>query len=357
MKKLLVLLMLFLTSMMLPLGCTSNSNNSQGTADDVLNVYNWTTYIDPEAIAQFESEFGVKVNYDTYESNEDLYAKLKPGNPGYDVIFPSDYMVEVMAAEELVEPLNIDNIPNVKNINEQFLNPPYDPENQYSLPYQWGTLGIGYNIEATGGEITSWAEMFNYGKAGSVSLLEDMRETLGAVLIYLGHDPNTTNPDALAEVRDFLVEKKELIQAFAPDTGQLLLTQGEVDMAFEWSGDVFQVMEEDPNIRYVIPEEGTIVWTDTVAIPKDAPHKELAEEFINFILEPEIGAQISNYIKYGSPNEAAKEQGLIAKEDLQNPAIYPAPEVFERLYYIEDVGEATTMYDEAWTEIKVSIGM
>lgn len=355
-KRLLTFLTLFVIAVMLPLGCSgSNPSAPETGGTNVLSVYNWSTYIAQDVITQFEQKFNVKVKYDTYESNEDLYAKLKPGNPGYDVVFPSDYMVKIMASENLLEEL-LDNIPNKKHLDSKFINSTYDPGNKYSLPYQWGTLGIGYNIKATKDKIDSWAAMFEPKFKGRIALLDNMRDTLGMILVYLGYDLNTTNPDEINKARDFMIENKEAIAAFAPDNGQVLLDQGEVDLAFEYSGDIFQVMKENPNIRYAIPKEGTIVWTDNMAIPKGAPNKEVAYKFINFILEPEVGAKISNFIHYGTPNKTAREKGLINEKDLKNPSIYPTSEVFSKLKYIEDVGKATALYDLAWTEVKVAVG-
>lgn len=359
MKRLLVFLLLFIIGVTLPFGCTANQSNPTGAnnnQENVLSVYNYSTYIDPEVITEFEKKFNAKIKYDTYESNDDLYAKLKPGNPGYDVIFPSDYMVTIMGKEKIIEELNLANIPNIKNIDPKFLNTPFDPGNKYSVPYQWGTMGFGYNIKATGKELNSWADAFDPKYKGRVALMDELRTQVGGILIYLGYDPNTKNPDEIAKAKDFLIEHRDNIAAFAPDTGQMLLDQGQVDIAVEWSGDVFQVMEENPNIRYAIPKEGTIVWVDNTCIVKDAPHKELAEKFVNFLLEPEIGAKISNFIKFASPNQAAIAKGLITKEDLQNKSIYPSPETFKNMAFISDVGDATRIYDEAWTEIKVGIG-
>jgi spermidine/putrescine transport system substrate-binding protein len=358
MKRFFVFLLLFVIGVTLPFGCAANKSNPTGTnnsQENILSVYNYSTYIDPEVVKEFEKKFAVKVKYDTYESNDDLYAKLKPGNPGYDLIFPSDYMVTIMGKENLVEELNLANIPNRKNIDPKFLKPPFDPENQYSLPYQWGTMGLGYNIKATGGEIDSWEAAFAPKYKGRVALMDELRPQIGGILIYLGYDANTTNPDEIAKAKDFLIEHKDNIAAFAPDTGQMLLDQGEVDIAVEWSGDIFQIMEENPDIRYAIPKEGTVIWTDNIAIAKGAPHKELAEKFINFLLEPHVGAKISNFIKYATPNKAAIDKGLINQEDLKNTAIYPSPETFARLTYIKDVGEANRLYDETWTEIKAGI--
>jgi spermidine/putrescine transport system substrate-binding protein len=359
MKKLLVLLLLFIFGVTLPFGCVANQSNSTGenpNQQSVLSVYNFSTYIDPAVVKEFEKKFNAKVKYDTFESMDDLYAKLKPGNPGYDVIFPSDYMVTIMGKENLVEPLNLDNIPNLKNIDPKFLKPPFDPNNQYSVPYQWGTMGMGYNIKKTGGEIDSWKTVFDSPKKLKISLMDESRTMMGAILIYLGYDANTKNPEEIDKARDFLIEHKDKISAFAPDTGQMLLDQGEVDVAVEWSGDIFQVMEENSDLRYTIPKEGTVIWMDNIAIAKGSPNKVLAEKFINFLLEPEVGAKISNFVKYATPNKASLEKNLIVKEDVKNPGIYPASETFGKLTFISDVGEANRFYDRAWTEIKAGIG-
>ncbi|MDJ0556727.1 MAG: spermidine/putrescine ABC transporter substrate-binding protein [Microcoleaceae cyanobacterium MO_207.B10] len=356
MKKIITFLLLFAIGLIIPIGCSNNPNTSDTTSNNLLNIYNWSTYIAPEVITEFENKFNVKIQYDTYESNEDLYAKIKPGNPGYDVAFPADYMVRIMAAEGLLEELNQENIPNIKNLTPKFLNPPYDPGNKYSVAYQWGTMGIGYNLKATGGEIDSWLTMFDPKFTGRVALLDDMRSSFSLALISLDYNPNTTNPQEINQAKDFLIKNKEAIAAFAPDTGQNLLDQGEVDLTCEWSGDVFQVMKENPNLRYAIPKEGSILLTDNMVILKGTRNKELAEKFINFILEPEIGAKISNFIKYATPNQAAKDQGLIEADDLNNPAIYPPPELFAKLQYIQDLGQATVLYDEAWTEVKLGMG-
>ncbi len=307
-------------------------------------------------IKDFEKKYQVKVNYDTYDSAESLYAKLKAGNPGYDVAFPPDYMVETMIKEQMLEKLNTANIPNLKNIEPKFINPPYDPGNQYSIPYQWITLGIGYNLKKTGEEINSWSALIDPKYKGKVSLLDDSRHTMGAVLIYLGYNPNTKNPEEIKQARDFLIKNKDNIAAFAPDTGQQLLNQGEVNLTMEYSGDIFQVMAENPDLRYVIPKEGSIIGIDNMVIPKGAPNQQLAETFINFVLEPENSAKISNFIDYGSPNKVAIDQKLIEAENLKNPGIYPPREIFEKLQPIQDVGEANLLYDEAWTEVKVGVG-
>jgi spermidine/putrescine transport system substrate-binding protein len=316
-----------------------------------LNVYNWSTYIDPAIVPAFEEKFNVHVTYDQFGDNDELLAKIQPGNPGYDVIVPSDYMVEIMIAEGLLEPLDKSKIPNFGNIDDIFIDPPYDPDNTYCVPYQWGTVGLGYDSEAVAEPVDSWAVMFDGSNASRISWLTESRMTLGATLIYLGYDPNTTNPDEINEAKELLLDTKDDVVAFAPDNGQQLLEQGEVDIAFEYSGDIFQLMEANPNIKYVIPKEGTLIWTDNMCIPKDAPNLDLAHEFINFILDAQIGAQLSEYTQYGTPNKASLP--LLPEEMRNNPGIYPSEETRSRLYFIRSVGEQDLLYEEAWTEIGV----
>lgn len=356
MKRFLTFFLLFLVAVILPIGCSAGNNNASQESENVLSVYNWSTYIAPEVITEFEQKFNAKIQYDTYENSEELYAKVKPGNPGYDVAFPADYMVEIMASEGLLEELNQEKIPNLKNLNPKFMNLPFDPGNKYSLPYQWGTMGIGYNTQATGGKIDSWSALFAPEYKGRVALLDDMRSSFAIALISEGYDPNTTNPEEIAKARDFLIANKGAIAVFAPDTEQQLLDRGEVDLACGWSGDIFQVMEENSNIAYAIPQEGTIIFTDNMVMLKNASNRELAEKFINFILEPEVGAKISNFIKFATPNQASIDGGFIDSEDLNNPGIYPPPELFAKLGSFQELGKATVLYDEAWTEVKVATG-
>ena len=324
-------------------------------ADQALNIYNWDTYIDPAVLTDFEQKFGVKIRYDLYENNEAMLATVQASATDYDIVVPTDYMVEIMHKDGLLAPLNKNNIPNFANLDSSFFSPAYDPGNRYCVPYQWGTLGIGYNIRATQRELTSWKDLFDPAFAGRVSLLADPRLTMGIVLLYLGHSPNTTSSVEIAEARDFLIAHADQFAEYAPDTGQDLLADGTVDVAFEWSGDIFQVMEDDADVRYVIPEEGSIIWTDNLCILATAPHKEMAEKFINYVLEPEVGAAISNYIRFGSPNRAALP--LLHQADRENPAIYPSDQVRQRLFFLADVGPAgTELYEAAWAEVLAAKG-
>jgi spermidine/putrescine transport system substrate-binding protein len=319
-----------------------------------LHVYNWSEYIDPEIYADFEEEFGVKVIEDTYASNEDLLAKLQAGATGYDLIVPSDYMVTIMNELDLLAELNYDNLPNFTNIDERFKDPPYDPGNKYSVPYQWGTTGIGYNLDVFEEAPDSWAYLFDpavaSAYAGRMSMLNDSREALGAALKYLGYSVNSTNEQELEQAKQVLVQQKEWVAAYDSDGFEDLLAAGEVDIGHGWSGDYFTAATEAPQVWYVIPKEGGVLWTDNLAIPKTAPSQYTAEAFINYLMRPEVAAKVTNYTWYASPNKAAEE--FISAEILEEPGIYPSAEVMDRLEFISDVGEATALYDRIWTEIK-----
>jgi spermidine/putrescine-binding protein len=334
--------------------CGSTGGGGEQELAKELHVYNWSEYIDPEIYADFEEEFGVKVIEDTFASNEDLLAKLQAGATGYDLIVPSDYMVAIMIELDLLAELNYDNLPNFENIDERFKDPPYDPGNKYSVPYQWGTTGIGYNTDLFEEAPDSWAYLFDPAVAsqyaGRISMLNDSREVLGAALKYLGYSVNSTNEQELEQAKQVLVQQKEWVAAYDSDGFEDLLAAGEVDIGHGWSGDYFTAATEAPQVWYVIPKEGGVLWTDNLAIPKTAPSQYTAEAFINYLMRPEVAAKVTNYTWYASPNKAAEE--FISAEILEEPAIYPPQEVMDRLEFLRDVGEATAIYDRSWTEIK-----
>lgn len=321
-----------------------------------LNVYNWTTYIAEDTIPNFEEACNVTVQYDTFPTDDDMLARIRQGNPGYDIVVPSSSVLAIMIAEELVEPINKANIPNFANLDDTFLGLYFDEGNDYSVPYQWGTIGIGYNIEKTGQEITSWAEVFEYD--GPVSWLEDVRATMGVALSMLGYDPNTGNLDEINEAKDFLVENGSNVVYINQDDGQEVLVRGEADIVSEYSGDIFQIMDECEcdTYRYVIPSEGSNFWIDTLAIPVDAPNQALAEVFIDYILDAKVGADISNYTAYGSPNKAAIDGGFIDEALLSNTGIYPTAETQARLFFVVQDPEREQLYNDAWDELRIFVG-
>jgi spermidine/putrescine transport system substrate-binding protein len=354
------MLVVLLALAMLTVACQQDapSATTESVAEEtapVLKVYNWDTYIDPDILTSFEETFGVGVDYRVFDNDGDMVDELRTGEADYDVVVPSDFNVAIMREEGLLAPLDKDTIPNIENLDPTFVSPVFDPANRYCMPYQWGTVGIGYNLAATGREITSWADFFDPEFAGRVAMYDDTRTAMGLALLVLGYSPNTTNPQQIAEAADFLKSQADQIGAYTGDDGQDFLERGEFDMVVEWSGDIFQLMEENEDIRYVIPEEGSLIWTDNLCIPATAPHKALAEQFINYILEPDIGAQLSNYTQYGTPNVAALP--FIDEEILANPAVYPPESVRERLFFQVDVNlAATDLYDQAWVEIMEARG-
>lgn len=328
----------------------------QGFSGQRLNIYNWTTYIAETTVADFEELCGVTVTYDTYPTDDDMLARIRQGNPGYDVVVPSSTVLPLMIAEGLLEPLDKANLPNLANVGDTFLGLPADPENIYSVPYQWGTLGIGYNRTTVGREIISWDDMFAYG--GPVSWLEDVRGALGVALLKLGFDPNTGNPDEIAAARDYLVERGSNVVYINQDDGQEVLVRGEADIVVEYSGDIFQVIDECgcDDYAYTIPEEGTLFWVDSVVIPTGTQNKALAEVFIDYLLDPQVSADIANYTAYGSPNAVAVEEGLIDEALLDNPGIYPSQETLENLFSIESDPAREQLYNDAWDEVKIFVG-
>lgn len=321
-----------------------------------LHVYNWSEYIEPAVYADFEAEFGVHVVEDTFANNEELLAKLQAGAAGYDIIVPSDYMVDIMIDQGLLAELDHDNLPNLVNLDPKFSDPPYDPGMKHCVPYLWGTTGIGYNTEVFEETPDSWAYLFDpeiaSQYAGKFTMLNDVRETIGAALKYLGYSLNTTDEEQLMQARDLLIQQKQWVYAYDAEQYEDLLSADETVMAHAWSGDIFMVAEEDERLWYAIPREGGTIWADNLCIPANAPNKETAEVFINFLLRPDIAARNSNYTWYASPNAAAVE--FIDPEILEEPAIYPPPDVMERLEWIEDVGEAAPLYERIWTEVKAA---
>jgi len=331
-----------------------------------LSVYNWADYIDEEIISAYQDEYGVTIIYDTYASNEDLLAKLQAGATGYDVIFPSDYMVSQMIELDLLAEIDTNDIPNFANIDDAFKSAPFDPGNAHCVPYQWGTTGIAYranNEYFAENTPDSWAYLFDpelleQYAADGVNVLNDSRELTAAALVYLGYDGNTNNPDEIAEARDLILAAKPYWKTFnSEDYEDALLVPDEVVISHAWSGDAagaywetYDDTAEDGNWYYAIPQEGAVKWLDNICITASSEEYDTAVHFMNYLLDAEVGAAITNYTYYASPNEAAK--AFIVDEILNDPSIFPPAEVEAKLYWLTEVGDAVFLYDEAWTAIK-----
>lgn len=322
---------------------------------DQIVIYHWSEYIDPEIYSLFEQEFGIRINEDNFSNNEELLAKLQGGASGYALIIPSDYTVEIMIEEGLLASLDQANIPNLSNVSERFRNVPYDPGNEHCIPYQWGTTGLGY-LESEVEEPASWAVLFDPDPSapyyGRVTMLDDAREAFSAALIYLGYDNNTTDEAQLQEAKELLIRAKGALSGYDSDTYEDLVASGENLMAHGWNGDFLVAQDENEDLAYTIPEEGGVIWVDNVCIPNTAtPEQKLAAEmFMDFLLRPDIGALLSEYNYYASPNAAAEE--LLEEDFLEDHAVYPPEEVLANLKYIEPVGEFESVYQRLWDEVK-----
>jgi spermidine/putrescine transport system substrate-binding protein len=325
-------------------------------AGQTLNIYNWSLFIGEETIPTFEKLCDVEVVYDVFDTTEQVINRLREGNPGYDVVYLSDFMVTLMSSEGLLEPLDFSKIPNFANIGDEFKNPTYDPDNQYSVPYTWGTSGVAYNVNNVEGEVTSWQDLFDYD--GPVAWLDDSATMLAIGLIMLGYDPNSTDESQIEEARDYLIEHSDNVKTIAVSDGQILLETGEVDMVILYSGELFQLASscECDDFAYVIPEEGSNIYVDTMTIPVGARNPDLAHVYIDYILDPHVGAAIANDIGYATPNQQALDLDLILPEYRQDPIIYLPSEVIERLYYLELNPDIELARLDAWDEITLTVG-
>lgn len=323
---------------------------------DELFIFNWSEYMDPEILEQFEADCGVSVTEDIYSSNEDMIARVQAGNSGYSVVFPSDYAVDLMVDDGLLAELNKDNIPNIDNLNPELMGQYFDPDNTYSMPFQLGTTGIAYNTAFFDEPPTSSAVLFESDllceNSGFVSVLDDEREAIGAALIYLGFDPNETDPEAHAAAEELLIAQKECLAGYNSDNFNQTLASEEVVLALAWSGGVALAADENENISYFIPEEGGVIWMDNMAIPVDAPEQYTGEIFINYILEAEIGAQLSNWTYYFTPNAASEP--LLDEYYftlLEERGMSLDDETIERLtWLVRD--DDTVIFSDTWTAVK-----
>ena len=326
-----------------------------GAEEPKVNFYNWDTYICETTLEDFASATGIEVTMDLFADNDELFAKLKEGNPGYDVIVPTNDYAERMILANMLVPLDHALIPNFKNVAPAFQDAAFDPGRKYTMPYMWGTIGIGYRKSVVGDELpTSWRYVFESDKyAGRIALLSEATTMIGLALKYLGYSYNSMDPAQLGEAEALLIKQKPNIKVFAEDNGQDLILAEEVDLCVEWNGDMLQVMAEDDDLAYLVPEEGGYIWQDTLGIPTGAPHPMNAHAFINYLLDAEAGAEIATTIQFATPNAAARD--LMPEEYRNNPAIFPSNEVIAKcepgLYLGED---RVRMINDAWTRILAS---
>jgi spermidine/putrescine transport system substrate-binding protein len=320
--------------------------------ENTLHVFNWDNYLSPQVLKDFEKEFGARVIEDKFASNEDMLAKLQAG-AGYDVVVPSDYAVRIMVRQGLLAKLDHQQLPNLKHLAPRFRNPSYDAALEYAVPYLWGTTGIGYSKKGTamGGAPRGWDDLFNPARLarhkGRVSMLNDMREAIGAALIYKGYSPNSTDPNELAAAKRVLLAQKPLLAKYDSESYEDSLVAGETVLAHGWSGEIFTAQKDNDDIAFVVPTEGSFLFVDNMVIPKAAKHKRLAAQFIDYLLRPEVAARNAGDLGFPTPNAAAKAM----LDPKVRGANYELP-ANVRLHAIEDIGAAGALYEKIWIEVK-----
>ena len=344
---------LLLSSLFLGCGPKKDEEATQDKNSNVLYVYNWGDYIDPELLTKFKEETGIDVKYDVYDTNEIMYQKLNSGNVSYDIVIPSDYMIEKMKNEDMLAKIDYSNIPNYKYIGEQFKKLAYDPTDEYSVPYMWGTVGIIYNTKRVSDPVDSWNILWNPKYKDQVIMPDSVRDAMAVAEKKLGYSLNTENLDQIEDAKkELMTQKKDgLILAYMVDQVKDAMVGGEASLAVAWSGDAVTMIERNPDLAYAIPKEGSNKWFDAIAIPKNAKHKENAEKFINFLCDPENAEQNVEYIGYSTPNTAAYD---LLPEDIRDDKVaYPDEESLKNCeVFIDLPSKILRKYDEAWLEIK-----
>jgi spermidine/putrescine transport system substrate-binding protein len=310
-----------------------------------LRIYNWSDYIGDTTVADFEREFGVRVIYDTYESNEDLMARLQAGASGYDLIVPTGYAVRVLRELDLLEPIDRSVLTGWNNLDSRFVGQPFDPDNRYTVPWQWGSAGLAVRTDLVGAVPDSWSVFHDPAYRGKMTQLDDMRDVIGAWLKFRGHSLNSTDRAALEQARADALGAKPNLKSYVSAPVKSQLIAGDVWIAHLWNGDTAQARAAEPAIQYILPREGSMIYLDSLCIPRGARHRRAAHGFMDYVLRPEVAAGISRRTGYGSPNAAA----LALDSSLLPP---PSDDELSRLEYQDDLGAATEEWDRIWTEIK-----
>lgn len=350
MKKSIVLACIAITGAATLCGCGS----SKSTNGEVI-VYNWGEYIDPEVLELFEEETGIKVVYDEFETNETMYPKIEAGASQYDLVCPSDYMIDKMIQNGLLAELNFDNIPNAKQyIGDEYYEQSreFDPENKYSIPYCWGTVGILYNKTMVSEPITSWDVLWDSQYENNILMQDSVRDAFMVALKRNGNSMNSTDDDELTAAKDALIEQKPLVQAYVIDQVRDKMIGNEAAIGVIYSGEAIYTQRENPDLVYVIPEEGTNLWIDSWVMLKDAPNKENAEKFLDFLCRPEIALMNFEYITYSTPNTGARE--MIEDEAIKNsPIAFPDLSQYNNIETFQYLGEEfDEKLNELWKQVK-----
>jgi spermidine/putrescine transport system substrate-binding protein len=323
-------------------------------AEEVVNVYNWEDYIATETLDMFTAETGITVNMMNFTTNEDMMVKVRNSPSSFDVVFPSDYCIERLIAEDMLAPIDLANVPNLKNIDPKLLNPAYDPTGAYSVPYMWGTVGILYNKTMVDGPVTSWGVLFDTKYKNNVFMIDSPRDSLGLALKFLGFSMNTRDPLQLNAAKELLVKQKKdgIVKAYQVDETKDKMVAGEAALAIVWSGDAQYAIDLNPDLAYVVPDEGSNIWVDGMVIPKAAKNKANAEKFIDFMCRPDIAQINCEEIWYSSPNTEAIK--LMGEEYSNNLTMNPTQEIVDRCEFFKDVQDVIEFYNNMWLQIKMA---
>ena len=338
----------------LPLLCGCTGTGTTGSSKNEVYVYNWGEYLDPDVLDTFTEETGIKVIYDEYETNEIMYPKVEAGAVTYDVLCPSDYMIQKMIDNDLLQEINFDNVPNISNIGEQYMESAreFDPLNHYAVPYCWGTVGILYNKTKVDEPIDSWSVLWDEKYKGDILMQNSVRDAFMVALKLQGHSMNSLDDTELEAAKDLLIEQKPLVQAYVVDQVRDKMIGNEAAIGVIYSGEAIYTQRENSDLEYVIPKEGTNVWIDCWVIPKNAQNKENAEAFINYMCKPEIALKNFDFITYSTPNVAARE--LIEDDEIRNsPIAFPDLSQYDGLETYHYLGaEGDQKYSDLWKQVK-----
>lgn len=348
-KKMLSLIVITVMLVTMLAGCGSKSSEGK---NGELNIFIWTEYVPDSVIEKFEKETGIKVNVSTYSSNEDMLAKVKSESEGtYDIVQPSDYMVEQMSSQGMLEELKTDGLKNLSNIGESYLNPSYDPGNKYSVPYQGGVAGIAVNTSKVKKDITSYDDLFDSSLKNSIVALDDYRAVIGMTARSMGYSMNETDPAVLSKIQDKLLTLKNNVKLYDSDSPKSALISGDCTVGYVWSAEIALAMEENPDIKVVYPTEGAYLFMDNWAIPKGAKNYDNAMKFIDFMLDAENAQMVLEEFPYLSPNTKAVE--AMGDDYSKNEAKNPPAEVIKKGEYVKNLDADTLkIYDEMWTKLK-----
>ncbi len=332
----------------------ATKTGSDASSDKVLNLYNWGDYLDPDLMTKFTKETGYQISYETFDSNEAMYTKIKQGGTSYDLAVPSDYMIQKMKRENLLLPFDHSKLTGLKNYDPRFMNLSFDRGNKYSLPYFWGTLGIIYNDKIVDGkDVQHWDDLWSPKFRNQILLVDSARDALGVALITQHKSVNTKSVADLAAAQAKLEALMPNVKAIIADEIKMYMAQNEAGLAVTYSGEAAEAIDNNPHLHYVVPSEGSNLWFDNIVMPKTAKHKEAAYAFLNFMSEPKNAAQNAEYIGYATPN--AKAKALLPKAVRNDPQFYPSNETIKNLQVYDDLGQKwTERYNDAFLEFKMS---